>query len=206
MRLSFVAAVLAMLAFNTVMAAPISIKDQSEVVRDMEDYHVVTTSTALEPANQKSHETQNHEDYPQLVRRDLTAEEHRSEADAHDQKSAEYRQRWSRYSNRASGEPLLSNEREKYVKIARINSHMANHHEFEAQRNRNMAQAVETQDQDPVLSGKLRQDAELNGEMASEELKSAKGWKERLRVQKARQERKSRVAAQRKQEQEQERQ
>ncbi|KAG8800933.1 hypothetical protein FRC18_007912 [Serendipita sp. 400] len=83
--------------------------------------------------------------------------------------------------------------------IARINSHMANHHEFEAQRNRNMAQALETQDQDPVLSRNLRLDAELNKEMASEEFESAKAWKERLLVQKAKEKQQLRLARQAKQ-------
>ncbi|KAG8842180.1 hypothetical protein FRB91_004371 [Serendipita sp. 411] len=173
MRLSFVAAVLAMLAFNTVMAAPISIKDQSEVVRDMEEYHVVTTSTALEPANQKSHETQNHEDYPQLVRRDLTAEEHMIQAAAHRAKAKKYEQKADEFDSRLEGMGLEAAERKHLTDGADISDLMSHRHVFKAQAHENFAEAKAKAHGSSEYK-KAYEDALLSEEMASQKYEEAK--------------------------------
>ncbi|KAG8761402.1 hypothetical protein FRC14_004807 [Serendipita sp. 396] len=144
MRFSFVAAMLAIATFNTAMAAPINARDNSEVIRT-EEHQVakVTTSTALEPASHGSHETQTHEDRPQIVRRVLTAAQHRDEAAAHNRQAsihtANAQDNRARVAENTPGSKMWNH----YENLARTSTHLANYHTHTANAHTSEALALE---------------------------------------------------------------
>ncbi|KAG8837455.1 hypothetical protein FRB91_008103, partial [Serendipita sp. 411] len=132
----------------------------------------------------KSHETQNHEDYPQLVRRDLTAEGHMSQADVHDQKSAEYRQKADEFDRRLEEMQRGSAKRKYLTDGANYNDFMSRHHLFTAQAHKNFAEAKALAGVNSSKSGECEEDGRLSEKMASQELRKAVLVKQRVKQRK----------------------
>ncbi|KAG8818364.1 hypothetical protein FRC19_010705 [Serendipita sp. 401] len=164
MRLSFVIVVLAMLAFNTTMAAPISVKDKA----NMEEYNVGRPPTALGLANQDIQEPQNHEGYLNLVRRELSITQHRTKAEEHLHMADISRQQAIHHHDLANqhGESDTSTE---HTNTAISKVHEATYHEHLAQAHMSRANELEH----PSDSAEHRKKAVESLKKASKELEKA---------------------------------